>query len=121
MNGVFERGGGYLHNLHALVKNLNMQLKTNKRWSKKNMFQSTFILILLTTLLCRVTLKGWDFRDDCTEYLQTLPLYTLGSKELGNLKSRHWDLYGKPDASIGIIKKPQNIVFSMIKKDFRTF
>ena len=25
---------------------------------------------------------------------------------------RHWDLYAKTDASIGLTKKPQNIVFS---------
>ena len=29
-------------------------------------------------------------------------------KDLGNIKRRHWDLYTKPDASIGLIKKPQN-------------
>ena len=44
------------------------------------------------------------------------------ARELWNIKSRHWDwdLYAKPDASIGLIKKPQNIVFSIIQKDFRT-
>ena len=42
-------------------------------------------------------------------------------KELGKIKTRHWDLYVKPDASIGLIKKPQNVVFSIIQKDFRTF
>ena len=35
------------------------------------------------------------------------------------MKIRHWDLYAKPDASIGLIKKPQNVVFSIITKDFR--
>ena len=34
-------------------------------------------------------------------------------KELGNIKSRHRDLYAKPDASIGFNRKPQN--------DFSTF
>ena len=36
------------------------------------------------------------------------------SKELCNIKSRHWDLYAKPDASIGFNKKPKNVVFSII-------
>ena len=27
-------------------------------------------------------------------------------KELGNIKSRHWDLYANPDALIGFNKKP---------------
>jgi len=30
-------------------------------------------------------------------------------------------LYAKPDASIGFNKKPKNVVFSIIEKDFRTF
>ena len=42
------------------------------------------------------------------------------SKELGNIKSRHWDLYAKPDALIGFNKKPKNVVFSIIKKEIRT-
>ena len=41
-------------------------------------------------------------------------------KELGNIKSRHWDLYAKPDTSIGLIKKPENVIFSLIQKDFMT-
>ena len=27
------------------------------------------------------------------------------TKELGNIKSRHWDLYAKPDASVGFNEK----------------
>ena len=42
-------------------------------------------------------------------------------KELGNIKSRHWDLYAKPDTSIGFNEKPLNVVFSIIKQDLRTF
>ena len=42
-------------------------------------------------------------------------------KELGKIKTRHWDLYVKPDASIGLIKKPQNVVISNTQKCFRTF
>ena len=43
------------------------------------------------------------------------------NKELGNIKSRQWDLYANPDASIGFNKKPKNVAFSIVKKDFRTF
>ena len=33
------------------------------------------------------------------------------AKELCNIKSRHRDLYAKPDVSIGLIKKPHNLSF----------
>ena len=50
-------------------------------------------------------------------YLRLFLLLEAGStKELGNIKSRHWDLYAKPDALIGFNKKLQNVVFSIIKK-----
>ena len=38
------------------------------------------------------------------------------SKELGNIKSRHWYLNAKPDALIGLIKKPQNFVIIFLDK-----
>ena len=52
-----------------------------------------------------------------------IPSYkrTYPTKELGNIKSRHWDVYAKPYASIGFNKKPKNVVFSIIKKEFGTF
>ena len=43
------------------------------------------------------------------------------TKELGNLKRRHWDLYLKPDASNGLNKNPQNVVFSEYSKRFQDF
>ena len=42
-------------------------------------------------------------------YLHTKLIY---AKELGII--RHWDLYTKPDALIGLIKKSQNVAFSII-------
>ena len=47
-----------------------------------------------------------------THYMSTNTFVCI--KELGNIKSRHWDLNAKPNASIGFKKKPQNVVFSII-------
>ena len=44
-------------------------------------------------------------------------VFCAHTKELSNIKRRHWDLYGKPAASIGLFKKLQNVVFSIIQKD----
>ena len=41
-----------------------------------------------------------------TQFLATLHLMIAICKEFGNIKSRRWDLYAKPDASIGFNKKP---------------
>ena len=37
-------------------------------------------------------------------------------KELGDIKRKQWYLHAKPDASISFIEKPQNVVFSIIRK-----
>ena len=44
--------------------------------------------------------------NDSAGFGQGFAKYLGLNKELGNIKSWHWDLYAKPDASIGFNKKP---------------
>ena len=39
-----------------------------------HLFENTIKLLKLATLI-RVTHKGWDFRDDCTEFIMSVSFY----------------------------------------------
>ena len=69
----------------------------------------------LHSVICESSARCWRMDQNWT---WTKNYSSIGAKilvkELGNIKSRHWDLYAKPDTSIGLFKKPQNVVFSIL-------
>ena len=65
--------------------------------------------MMFSTLLTKYRVKMYHCKSDEAVFKVLTTFKEI--KELGNKKSRHWDLYAKSDASIGFNKKPQNVVF----------
>ena len=115
----------YCHVMQTETRDNDTALLLGEFWSRE-----TDVLIILDIILIKneilLNLNNSRSKPEFYRLLWDIVVFRLGAyllniKELCNIKSRHWDLYAKPDASIGFHKKPKNVVFSIIYKDFRTF